>query len=449
MATGLWLTIVLFAARGVARTRAAARLRAEALTAGAGTSTLVVFASQTGQAEGLARMSADILARAGWPTHVISMAELDLQSLASVRRILFVASTTGEGDPPDSAARLVRTLFNQTPDLDHLSYAVLSLGDRSYQDFCGFGRSLEKWLVQCRASPLFETVEVDDGDPAAVRQWQSHLTGLTGLAGMAGESPDACPLWRLAERHHLNPGSPGGEAFHLGLEPVGHACSWVAGDIAEIHLADPQDTGSTTLQSRAYSIASLPEDGRVELVVRLMYRPDMTPGLGSGFLTRTLAEGGQLRMRIRRNSGFHGPPASTPLILIGNGTGIAGLRAHLKARATREGGTWLMFGERTLSHDAFFDRELRQALASGSLDRLDRAFSRDLDTQDTTARYVQDIVDLNAGEIRAWAGRGAAIYVCGSREGMASGVNAALVRTLGQEALTALADAGRYRRDIY
>jgi sulfite reductase (NADPH) flavoprotein alpha-component len=53
-------------------------------------------------------------------------------------------------------------------------------------------------------------------------------------------------------------------------------------------------------------------------------------------------------MRIRANRSFHGPEAATPLILIGNGTGLAGLRAHWKARAGRpHGGTWLMFGERT------------------------------------------------------------------------------------------------------
>lgn len=453
LATALWLVLVLITAGGVLKNRHVARQlarhRTDILTAGPAGATLVVFASQTGQAESLAAMSADILTRAGWPVHVMSMAELDRQSLVCASRIIFVVSTTGEGDPPDSAGRLVRTLFDETPELDRLAYALLSLGDKSYQDFCGFGRSLEDWLVRCRARALFDTVEVDDMDPAAISQWQSHLTRLTGQAVTPDWSPGTYLPWRLVKRQHLNPGSPGGEAFHLGLEPLGHRPLWVAGDIAEISLADPGDPATTRPQVRAYSIASLPSDGRVELVVRLVHRPDQTPGLGSGFLTRTLAEGGQVSMRIRTNSGFHGPPASVPLILIGNGTGIAGLRAHLRARCVREGGTWLMFGERTFAHDAFFETELSDALACGSLDRLDRAFSRDGDQQNRTGRYVQDLVDLNAGEIGAWVRRGAAIYVCGSRDGMASGVDAALLQALGEQTLTALADAGRYRRDVY
>lgn len=419
------------------------------MAAGAEAVTLIVFASQTGQAETMARSSGEVLTTAGWTVQVISMAELDLPLLASARRILFVVSTTGEGDPPDSAGRLVRTLFDQTPDLGRLSYAILSLGDRSYRDFCGFGRSLESWLARSRARPLFETVEVDDADPVAIGQWQSRLAELTGLSAATQWSPAPYQPWRLVERRHLNPGSPGGEAFHLALEPVGHDTRWVAGDIAEVGLTNPQETANPPLQSRSYSIACLPEDGRVELVVRRVYGPDLTPGLGSGFLTRTLDLGGEVQMRIRSNSGFHGPPASTPLILIGNGTGIAGLRAHLKARSVRECRTWLIFGERTLAHDAFFDDELQDALALGHLDRLDRAFSRDTNEEGKTGAYVQDLIDLYASEVRAWIGHGAALYVCGSREGMASGVDEALARALGRETLTTLAETGRYRRDVY
>jgi len=89
------------------------------------------------------------------------------------------------------------------------------------------------------------------------------------------------------------------------------------------------------------------------------------------------AVGDEIGMRLRTNRSFHGPADETPMILIGNGTGIAGLRAHLKARSPAGGGAWLLFGERTRAHDAFFDAELQAWLESGVLRRLDRAFSRD------------------------------------------------------------------------
>ena len=79
------------------------------------------------------------------------------------------------------------------------------------------------------------------------------------------------------------------------------------------------------------------------------------------------------------------------------------------------------------------------------LERLDLVFSRDGHAQ----RYVQDALHAHAGTLRAWVDEGAALYVCGSLEGMAPGVDAALNEILGQSRMTALADAGRYRRDVY
>lgn len=175
-----------------------------------------------------------------------------------------------------------------------------------------------------------------------------------------------------------------------------------------------------------------------------MRHPDGTPGLASGWLTQGLALGDQIGMRLRTNRSFHGPSDETPMILIGNGTGIAGLRAHLKAR-TAAGGAWLLFGERTQAHDAFFDTDLRGWLASGVLKRLDRAFSRD----PRDGRYVQDLVAAAADDLRDWVQQGAVIYVCGSLEGMASGVHTALETALGAEVVLQMLEDGRYRRDVY
>jgi len=230
----------------------------------------------------------------------------------------------------------------------------------------------------------------------------------------------------------------------MAFEPVDHAPVWVAGDIAEIGL--PVVDGQPAPGSREYSVASLPSDGRAEFIVRLMHRPDGTPGLSSGWLTRDLAIGDEAGMRIRTNRSFHGPSPETPLILIGNGTGLAGLRAHWKARAgDTSARTWLMFGERTRAHDAFLDAELQSALTSGALTRVDRVFSRDAGD----GRYVQALIPEHAAELSAWVDRGAAILVCGSLEGMSKGVHEALEAVLGPEALMSLTETGRYRRDVY
>ena len=76
---------------------------------------------------------------------------------------------------------------------------------------------------------------------------------------------------------------------------------------------------------------------------------------------------------------------------------------------------------------------------------MDLAFSRD----QAEKIYVQDRLHEAADELRRWIDGGAALYVCGSLQGMAGGVDRVLREVLGEEALQRLADEGRYRRDVY
>ncbi|HWQ87557.1 sulfite reductase subunit alpha [Brevundimonas sp.] len=443
VAVGLWLLIVAAVALDRARVRRAAAARADALTSGADAVT-VAFASQTGLAEELAWITARSLSDAGTTVRVLPLGDLDAAALKAAGRLLIVASTTGEGDAPDGVSGFVRQTMGAPADLSGLGYGLLALGDHAYTDFCGFGRALDGWLQRSGAEPLFDRVEVDNGDAGAIRHWQHQLGLLTGSTIQPDWTPPACDRWTLVERRHLNPGSPGGEAWLLAFAPDGHAPDWVAGDIAEIGL--PARADGTDPGSREYSVASLPGDGRAEFIVRRMTRPDGAPGLASGWLTHDLAVGDAIDMRIRANRGFHGPAAGTPLILIGNGTGLAGLRAHWRARAGRpHAGSWLMFGERTRAHDAFLDDELQAALGTRALTRLDRVFSRDAED----GRYVQSLINQHADELIAWVDRGAAIFVCGSLEGMSRGVQAALEAALGADRLLTLGETGRYRRDVY
>jgi sulfite reductase (NADPH) flavoprotein alpha-component len=150
---------------------------------------------------------------------------------------------------------------------------------------------------------------------------------------------------------------------------------------------------------------------------------------------------------VRAHERFRlGANAARPLVAIGNGSGLAGLRGLLKARIAAGGNdNWLLFGERNEIHDFLLRDELLAWRDDGRLARLDLAFSRD----QAERRYVQDVLREQAGRLREWVERGAAIYVCGSLQGMAGGVHEALQAILGAQALDALAAEGRYRRDVY
>ena len=90
-------------------------------------------------------------------------------------------------------------------------------------------------------------------------------------------------------------------------------------------------------------------------------------------------------------------------------------------------------------------RHVQGWLASGDLARLDLAFSRD----QAQKVYVQDRLHESAEQVRQWLDQGAAIDICGSLQGMAAGVDQALIDMLGAEAVEKLIEQGRYRRDVY
>lgn len=493
---GASVVVALFAAFCSAlswRRRArAARLQVAAVAAG--DPVLVAYASQTGTAEDLARRTLRTLADAGCAARLVAFDAIDDALLLATRRALFVVSTCGEGDPPDMAAGFARRQLAHTLALPQLRYGVLALGDSEYVNFCGFGRRVDAWLRQQGAQALFDRIDVDNAEPGALRHWQ-HQIGV--LAGRTDEPDWTAPRysrWRLVARRRLNPGSVGGACFLLSLHaPPGETLHWSAGDVAEIgprHAPDvvtaqlqrcgldgerqldggervaeflarhqwPEtapaggDAGGAWLASlkplphREYSIASIPQEGRLDLLVRQWRRDDGSHGLGSGWLTAHAAVGAAIDLRLRRNSQFHLPPLPCPLILIGNGTGIAGLRALLKARAERgQRRNWLLFGERQRAHDFFFAEEIEAWQRSGVLERVDLAFSRD----QAERIYVQRRVGEAAATLREWVAAGACIYVCGSLQGMASAVDAELRSALSAEVVDALAEQGRYRRDVY
>jgi sulfite reductase (NADPH) flavoprotein alpha-component len=478
-----------------------------ALPAGAGmslpsaaeTQVLVGFASQTGFAEQLALQTAQSLRAGGLQVRVLPLGRISEQDLAAASRALFLVSTTGEGDAPDSAAGFARRMADgaAAASLSQLRFGILALGDRSYAQYCAFAHALEGWLRRSHAQALFDTVEVDNGEAGALRHWQHQLSMLSGHED-ADWSVPSYGRWRLAQRRLLNPGSMGGAAFHLALTPLDlPAPQWQAGDVVEIGprhaqaaivqwlstsgvpegaviVADgrtlplsvalqdrqlPDDVATLRslsaqqlwhklepLPHREYSIASLPEDGTLDLLVRQMTRPDGRLGIGSGWLTQHAQVGAEIALRVRINSSFHAPSADIPLILIGNGTGLAGLRAHLRARALAgRQRNWLLFGERSQASDYLHGDEIRAWLNNGQLQRLDLAFSRD----QAERVYVQDKLRAAADELRRWVDDGAAIYVCGSLQGMAAGVAAVLTELLGEARLIELAEQGRYRRDVY
>lgn len=426
------------------RQRDASERLASALadTGGGADPTLVLYASQTGQAEGLAWQTGSWLHAAGTAARVMPLNEVDAELLRRTPKALFITSTYGEGDAPDGASVFAERVMGANAELSALRYAVLALGDRQYAHFCRFGRLLDEWLHASGATRSFERIEVDNAEPATLATWQAQCGGAPADAADAEVPEPVAAPWRLASRTLLNRGSAGAPVYRLAFAPMAAALAdWESGDIARLALAS--DPG----RPRDYSIASIPADGALELLVRQEQHPDGRLGAASGLLTSTLRLGDTLQLQLRAHRNFRlGDNRQRPLLLIGNGTGLAGLRGHLRARAAQgRHDNWLVFGERNLQHDFLCREEIEAWQRAGVLQRVDMVFSRD----QAERLHVQHRLLQLHDEVRAWIARGAAIYVCGSLQGMASGVDAALRQIAGEAPLRELAAGGRYRRDVY
>ena len=405
---------------------------------------LIVHASQTGTADQLAWQTAQALRGAAQPLRVAALGTLTAADLVAASSVLFVASTCGEGDAPDSAAPFVRRFMGEAPveSLAGVRYGLLALGDREFADFCAFGRRLDAWLQAHGAKPQFDRIDVDGMAPRDLARWRHALGRLASVGDTPAWREPTRETWRLARRTHVNPGSSGAPVFHLELEPPpGATPAWEPGDLVQVRVPQAPD------RPRDYSIASIPAEGRIHLLVRQERRADGSLGLASGWLTRDVELGGDVVLNTLAHRNFRlGDNADRPLILVGNGTGIAGLRAHLSARASRAGARhWLVFGERQAAHDFHFRADVEAWQARGTIARLDLAFSRD----QAARHYVQDRLRAQPEAVRQWLDDGAAVYVCGSLQGMATGVEEALVEIVGSARLEALIDEGRYRRDVY
>jgi len=137
----------------------------------------ILFGSQTGNAKGVAQEYKTKAEAMGFNVELFNMADYKVRQLKNETHLLIVVSTHGEGDAPDDAIELHEFLSSKkAPKLDKLKYAVLGLGDSSYEFFCQTAKDFDQRLAKLGASSVLERLDADVDYETDVANWHEQLT---------------------------------------------------------------------------------------------------------------------------------------------------------------------------------------------------------------------------------------------------------------------------------
>jgi sulfite reductase (NADPH) flavoprotein alpha-component len=227
----------------------------------------ILYATESGNAERLASDVAKSARKLGFKPALVDMADLELADLVKARRLIVIASTWGEGDPPARAVHAYADLMSEkAPRLDGVEFGVLALGDSAYAEFCAIGKAIDARLEALGAKRVAERVDcdVDFAEPAA-RWIDSTLHTLApppeargtviavDFAARQPSAPDLEPVEvEITEKINLNSSRSDKETIHLELAlPAGFA--YQPGDSLDIYPQNDPAYVDALLQASALS----------------------------------------------------------------------------------------------------------------------------------------------------------------------------------------------------
>jgi sulfite reductase (NADPH) flavoprotein alpha-component len=133
----------------------------------------IIFASQTGNAKGVAEALEQEAKAEGIAVELFDASDYKGKNLAKETHVIFVASTNGEGEAPDNAIELHEFLQSKkAPKLPNLQYGVIALGDSSYEFFCQTGKDFDTYLSKLGAKPFIDRIDCDVDYEAPATEWR-------------------------------------------------------------------------------------------------------------------------------------------------------------------------------------------------------------------------------------------------------------------------------------
>jgi sulfite reductase (NADPH) flavoprotein alpha-component len=235
------------ASSGVVPQPAAPPVAAEPLT--------IVFATESGNSEALAGDIAKAARKNGLKPSIVDLADLDIASLAKTKRLVFVAATWGEGEPPSRVAgKYAELISGDVPSLEGVEFGVLALGDTAYAEFCAVGKIIDERLAALGGKRVVDRVDCDLDFQKPAADWIGRAvkalappeadrgTVIAVDFAKSGAAKSEIVEAEISELVDLNSSQSDKETIHLALIFDGNTPAYEPGDSLDLYTEnDPAE----------------------------------------------------------------------------------------------------------------------------------------------------------------------------------------------------------------